>query len=272
MSLLLRIDLNIDYAAKSVRNNHSISEAIGLLVGGLLFPEFPESQHFKKKGLAYLCNEINYQIYNDGTYIQHSFNYQRLALDILSFAILIMKKIKNIMIPNNILVGHKKLYTCLNSFTQENGYLPNYGSNDAYLFPIGDYNYRDYRQSFNFASVVNQGVLLFDSTLKNIVDLFNLTYSEKPIFVDKDVSFEVGGYYILKNERIFIFIRCPNYKDRPAQNDVFHMDIWIDGENIFSDAGSYSYNTDKAIKKEFIGMTGHNTFYSTMTKIQCPQY
>ena len=237
---LCRIDLNIDYAAKSVRNNHSISEAVGLLVGGLLFPEFPESQHFKKKGLEYLCHEVAYQVYDDGTYIQHSFNYQRLAMDVLSYAILIMKN-KNTEVPNSILEAHKKLYKCLNSFRQENGYLPNYGSNDgAYLFPVGNYDYRDYRQSLNFASAVNQGVLFFDSS-KNIVNLFNLTYSKKAISVAKNVSFDVGGYYILKN-------------------DVLHMDIWIDGENVFSDAGSYSYNTDKNIKKQFIGMTGHNTF------------
>lgn len=255
---LLRINLNIDFAAKSIRNNHSISEAVGLLVGGILFSEFPESQHFKEKGLLYLTNELQYQIYDDGTYIQHSFNYQRLAIDIISFAIVVMKN-KKIPIPKDILNGHKKLYTCLNSFIQKNGYLPNYGSNDgAYLFPIGSYNYRDYRESLNFASVSNQDLTLFESN-KTIIHLFKLNLQKKQIHLRKKISFKTGGYYILKNDSIFIFIRCPSYIDRPAQNDVFHTDIWINNRNIFTDAGSYSYNTDKELKKEFTGMKGHNT-------------
>jgi len=239
----LRIDANIDYATKSVKNNHSISEAGGLFVIGLIFPQFKESKKLVQKGLKYLLKETDYQIYNDGSYIQHSFTYQRLVLDVLSFVFLVANK-KQFDLPKILKERHYKMVVFLNSFIQSNGWLSNYGSNDgANLFPIVNSNYRDFRTSLNFAMGESE---FFDIQKENKI-------------LDKRIEFNDGGYYILKNQDIFSFIRCHSYKDRPAQNDMFHLDIWYKGKNIFCDSGSYSYNTDKKFKNNFIGVIGHNT-------------
>lgn len=282
---LLRVDANIDYAAKSVKNNHSISEAAGLFIGGLLFPQFKESKYFVEKGLKYLLKETSYQVYNDGSYIQHSFTYQRLALDVLSFIIIVAKKL-NFELPIEIRQRHQKMIEFLNSFVQENGWLPNYGSNDgANLFLLTGNDYRDFRSSLNLASVVNSGYSLFEGH-KKLVEFFSL--EDKGLKeVEKKIEFKDGGYYILKNKNLFSFIRCHSYKDRPASNDMFHLDIWSGGKNIFCDAGSYSYNTDKKFKNNFTGVVGHNTVmindsnqmaqvlnfgYSNWTKAKCMDF
>ena len=239
----LRIDSNIDYAAKSVKNNHSISEASGLLIIGLLFPQFKESKKLVQKGLKYLLKETTYQVYDDGSYIQHSFTYQRLALNVLSFVFLVANK-KNFNLPVILKSRHQKLMEFLYSFMQKDGWLPNYGSNDGTnLFPIDNSDYRDFRVSLNFACGKS--------------DFFDTPPNE--IKLNKKIEFNDGGYYILKNKNIFSFIRSHSYKDRPAQNDMFHLDIWYKGKNIFCDTGSYSYNTDKQFKNNFIGVVGHNT-------------
>ncbi len=245
---LLRIDANIDYAAKSVKNNHSISESVGLLIGGLLFPQFKESKKFINKGIEYLLNETSYQIYDDGSYIQHSFTYQRLVMDVLSFVFIIAEK-KKFEIPKILKDRHHKMITFLDSFILENGWLPNYGSNDgANLFPIDSSDYRDFRTSLSFA--------------KGKSDFFDIKCKET-IKLTKNIEFNDGGYYILKNKSIFSFVRCHSYKDRPASNDMFHLDIWLLEDNlpknIFCDVGSYSYNTNKEFKNNFIGVVGHNT-------------
>ena len=282
---LLRVNANIDYAAKSVKNNHSISEAAGLFIGGLLFPQFEESKYFVDKGLKYLLKETSYQIYRDGSYIQHSFTYQRLALDVLSFVMLVAKKL-NFELPEELKQRHLKMIEFLNSFIQENGWLPNYGSNDgANLFPIADDDYRDFRSSLNLASVVNSGYSLFEGN-KKLVEVFS-TKDKGILGLDKKVEFNDGGYYILKNKNFFSFIRCHSYKDRPASNDMFHFDVWSGSKNIFCDAGSYSYNTDKKFKNNFIGVLGHNTVminnsnqmsqvlnfgYSNWTEAKCVEF
>lgn len=240
----LRIDANIDYAVKSVKNNHSISEAAGLFIVGLLFPQFKESKRLVEKGLKYLLKETSYQVYDDGSYIQHSFTYQRLALDVLTFVFLIADK-KQFDIPEVLKQRHQKMILFLNSFIQENGWLPNYGSNDgANLFPIDSSDYRDFRTSLNFAMGKS--------------DFFNLQGIKNTVF-EKNMEFDDGGYYILRNDDIFSFVRSHSYIDRPASNDMFHLDIWHKGKNIFCDTGSYSYNTDKKFKNNFIGVVGHNT-------------
>ncbi|WP_424686320.1 heparinase II/III family protein [Halarcobacter ebronensis] len=282
---ILRIDVNIDYAAKSVKNNHSISEAAGLFVSGLLFPQFKESKYFVDKGLKYLLKETSYQVYSDGSYIQHSFIYQRLALDVLSFVIVVAKKL-NYKLSKELKQRHLKMIEFLYSFIQENGCLPNYGSNDgANLFPLTGDDYRDFRSSLNLASVAIRGYSLFERH-KKLVEFFALE-DKATIKLDKKVEFRDGGYYILKNKNLFSFIRCHSYKDRPASNDMFHLDVWSGGKNIFCDAGSYSYNTDKKFKNNFIGVIGHNTVmindsnqmvqvlnfgYSNWTKAKCMDF
>lgn len=253
---LLRIDANIDYAAKSVKNNHSISEASGLLIGGLLFPQFPESSKWRRKGLKYLQNETAYQIYCDGSYIQHSMTYQRFVLDMISFVILICKQM-NFELPREIIGRHKKMIIFLHSLIQKNGYLPNYGSNDgAMLFPLCISNYRDFRPSINFASALSFGGYLYDGG-QELLEFFGINVPG--IELPKKKEFNTGGYYILKNDDIFIFCRCHTYKHRPAQNDMLHVDIWYKGKNIFRDSGTYSYNTDSSLKDNFTGVKGHNT-------------
>ena len=254
---LLRVDANIDYAARAVRNNHSLSEALGLIIFGLYFQQFEEAEPFLKKGITYLLQESAYQVYDDGSYIQHSFTYERLALDVLSFALLITDRTGD-SLPEIIRKRHQKMIDFLLSFIRENGWLPNYGSNDgANLFPVDGSDYRDFRNSLNFAQMVNTGEKLFDTHCA-LADFFALKCKQHRK-IQKRTAFEEGGYYIVQNRDIFSFIRCHSYKDRPASNDMFHVDVWHKGKNIFCDAGSYSYNTDKTFKNIFIGVQGHNT-------------
>ncbi len=254
---LLRIDMNIAYAAKSVRNNHSISEASGLFISGLLFPQFPESKHFVKKGIKYLKHELGYQVYADGSYIQHSMTYQRLVLDILSFVIFIARG-KSYKLPEIVTKSHEKLLNFLFAFVQENGHLPNYGSNDgANLFPCSNSSYRDFRPSLNFASVLARSKSIFDGNSET-AELFGLNIKgiHSP---PKQIKFENGGYYILKNENIFLMTRCHSYRHKPGQADMLHLDVWHKGKNIFSDTGTYSYNSSEPFKGDFAGTAGHNT-------------
>lgn len=254
---LLRIDANIDFARKSVKNNHSISESAGLFIGGLLFPEFPKSKYFLDKGLKILKEELAYQVFEDGSYIQHSFNYQRLVMDTLSFVIDIARKM-NFKLADEILISHRKMLGFLYSFVQDNGSLPNYGTNDgAYLFPISILDYRDFRPSLNYAASLAYDKYFFREGME-LTNLF-IHFPKEKLILDKENSFEDGGYYILKNERTFIFTRCHSYKTRPAQCDMLHVDIWHKGINLFCDSGTFSYNSSLKNLKDFKATIGHNT-------------
>ena len=284
-----RIEENIDYAVISVRNDHAISEAIGLVLLGLLFHEkVHHAEKWLKMGRKILLSELDKQVYADGSYLCHSFIYQREVLDELSLLLFILKKNypseKNLI--ESITLKNNQMIYFLYSFMQGNGVLPNYGSNDgANLFPVMESDYRDFRPHLNFASAVANGTVLFNTHL-DLLELFGIADYSKA-FLKKRCQFEDGGYYILKNPNIFLFTRCHTYRDRPSQNDMLHVDVWHEGKNIFCDAGTYSYNTDATFQNNFIGVKGHNTVminnadqmqpvlnfgYSNWTKAECLNY
>src|SRR5205823_1624803 len=74
-----RIQANLNYAL-SQRNNHGISEAVGLWTIGALFPEFARANEWSECGREILETQGLELIYEDGAFAQHSVNYQRVVL------------------------------------------------------------------------------------------------------------------------------------------------------------------------------------------------
>jgi hypothetical protein len=81
-----RIHANIDYAI-STRSNHTISEAFGLWMVGLLFPELKDAEKYFNLGKRLLEEEAKKQIFPDGSYAMYSLNYHRFILHLYLYAI-----------------------------------------------------------------------------------------------------------------------------------------------------------------------------------------
>ncbi len=81
-----RIHKNIGYAI-STRSNHTISEAFGLWMVGLLFPELNDSEKYFTLGKKLLEEEAAKQIFPDGSYAMYSLNYHRFILHLYLYAI-----------------------------------------------------------------------------------------------------------------------------------------------------------------------------------------
>jgi hypothetical protein len=257
---------NISFSRISVRNNHAITETLMLYIGGLLFPFFPESKKGKEKGKNWFEEEIAYQIYEDGTYLQFSMNYHRVVIQLLTWAIRLSdihnEKFKNIV--------YERAYKSLNFLYQcqeeGNGNLPNYGSNDgALFFKLSDADYRDYRPQLDALHQILCNQPLYEKSYEDALWYLNdnLNNSRKAYPLIKKnfgiMKFPVGGFYLIREPETFTFIRCGKYKDRPAQADNLHIDIWHKGMNICPDGGSYQYNTDAKLLKYFMGTESHNT-------------
>lgn len=257
---------HIDFSRIAVRNNHAITETLALAVSEILFPFIPETKKWSKKGRNWLEQEIDYQVYEDGTFIQFSMNYNRVLVQLLSLGIAITEK-NNKPFSKNV---YSKAYKTLNFLYQcmqnENGFLPNYGANDgALFFPLTDSEYRDYRPQLNTLHQLLTGENLFENkeiqedsfwvqNNKSSKQQFNKLKQEIGA-----MSFDKGGYFICRTEHSFTFVRCGSHKDRPSHADNLHLDVWVKGTNILRDSGTYKYNTDKEIVDYFAGTNGHNT-------------
>jgi hypothetical protein len=257
---------NIHFSRIAVRNNHAITETLLLYLSGLLFPFLPDVSNWSKKGKKWFEQEIAYQVYEDGTYLQLSNNYHRVVVQLLSCGIR-LAELNNDEFSEDLIVRAKKsLIFLMDSMELSTGMLPNYGANDgALFFKLNDQDFRDYRpqlQSLSFTLKLSQ-----KNSFGGFVgeDLFWMGIYKNNILnygMTKELrlsSYPCGGFYIIHDNDSMTYIRCGKHKDRPSQADNLHLDLWYKGVNVLRDNGSYLYNSDPDILQYFMGTRSHNT-------------
>ena len=267
---LERIAANIHYAIAQ-DNNHGTSEAAGLCIGStwLLQQKLPQWEasllkQWKNKGRKLLENRIDKLIAPQGTFAQRSVTYHRVVVDTMSWVLYAMERYNEPAFPENIQNRLQKLgewqYKMIAS---HNGEVPNIGSNDGAMFEtLHNCGYRDFRPSTQlFFGVLNKQ-RAFDNDVANEVlfwrypenyNRFKLYQVQQPILEGLDEEIVILNDGVLK-----VFLKLPNQRYRFATCDAFHLDVWYNGENLFCDSGSYSYNAGAETDK-FKSVTMHNT-------------
>lgn len=251
---------NIDFSRIAVRNNHAITETLALYLAGLFYPNMQGAKGWKDRGKKWFEEEIAYQVYEDGTFLQFSMNYHRIVVQLLTWGIVLAEK-NGERFSEVVYDRAKKSVMFLRAcMVDENGWLPNYGANDgALFFKLNAGHYRDYRPQLQALAAA----LGLDADLPAREDVawYGIQKKTKEHVVVKNGmhSFNEGGYYIIREPETLTFIKCGSYRDRPQHADNLHMDVWYKGENVLMDAGSYKYNTDDATIRYFSGTRSHNT-------------
>lgn len=248
---------NFFYAHKCIKNNHTLSEITGLIIGAWACGD----NNGLKRAYVLLDREIQNQFLPDGGYIQYSFNYQRFALQILEFVLKISNQ-TNIEMSNRSKELIKKSAYLIYQMQDQTGDVPNYGSNDgALIFPVTSCGYRDFRPVVNTIFTLIDGNRIFEhgDYDEEIMWFGNSNIEELPISTieRKSSSFDDSGFYSLRRDNGFLMTVLQNYETRPAQMDQHHIDLWHRGINVFCDSGTYSYATD--IGKKMALTSAHNT-------------
>lgn len=262
---LRHVRANIHFSRIAVRNNHAVTETLMLYLGGLLFPFLPGAAEWKARGRQWFETEVRYQLYSDGTFLQFSMNYHRVVVQLLSWALLLAER-NGERWPDAVYrraaASVDFLYHAQNP---ADGRLPNYGNNDgALFFPLAEAHFRDFRPQLNALYGAIHGRQLYGSgPWREELDWLSggaaATWAEEDLPRQPLRAFPRGGYYLLRHDEQFCFIRCGQHRDRPYQADNLHLDLWYGGHNYLRDAGTYKYNTDEATLRYFQGTGGHNT-------------
>lgn len=255
---------NINFSRIAVRNNHAITETLTLYLMGMMFPMMKGAAAWKKKGKRWFEQEIDYQIEDDGTFIQDSMNYHRVVIQLLTYAIALADK------HGEQFSGYvyDKAYKSLNFLFQcqepTNGWLPNYGNNDgALFFPLSNHDYRDYRPQLDALHGLLTGKPLYEEYLEDAQWVGHVISTDRKKYdrIEKQqgiIKFEKSGYYLIREKDTLSFIRCGLFKTN-GSTDQLHLDVWYKGKNVLMDGGSYMYNTDEATVLYFSGTESHNT-------------
>jgi hypothetical protein len=245
---------NFFYSHKCIKNNHTFTEILGLIIGAWC----SENNNALRKGYKLMDQEIINQFLPDGGFTQYSFNYHRFTLQIMECLFKISEKTGIYVTEAERL---KNSVILLYQVQDKDGDVPNYGSNDgALIFPLSTCDYRDFRPVLNtmYALIEAKRIYGFGDYDEELLWFGETINLPEEVNVQKNsIAFDDSGYYVLRHAEGFLMISLHEYKSRPAQMDQLHIDLWHKGVNIFCDSGTYSYASD--IGKKMALTVAHNT-------------
>jgi hypothetical protein len=258
-----RIAGNFAYAL-SQRNNHGISEALGLWTIGTLFPELAGSARWQQQGQAALEQQAQQLIYDDGSFAQHSVNYHRLMLHDYIW-VLRLAELNGLTFSDTLRERVRRAGEWLYQLQDDrSGRVPNYGQNDgALILPLTNADYQDFRPVLQGARYLTSHTRIFAPGPwdEELLWLFGPEALRAPQQTPRreDFTANTGGYYTMRSADGFAFTRCTKFCHRPAQADLLHVDVWWRGYNVACDAGTYSYHAPAPWNNALAGTACHNT-------------
>ncbi len=239
-----RIADAIGYAV-SQRNNHAISEAAGLVMLGVRFQgRHPEAGRWLARGCCWLETLVREQFAPDGWYIQHSFTYQRLALDQLVLAERSLRAVGQGLSPDavqRIRAAVDLLFAVIDPATGE---VPNHGANDgAFVHPVTLAEYRDFRPVLTAVcatwEIPLSGDVPVDAEVLAWLGLPRPPHG--PAMVD-GVWSGPSGWAAARVGDTRVFLRAGRYRSRPGHLDPLHLDVRVGGQELVVDPGTFAYN------------------------------
>ncbi len=261
---LQRIAPTVQYAVAQ-DNNHGTSEAAALFIGGSWLAPLgvAEGEQWQKIGRRWLENRAARLIGPDGSFSQYSLNYHRVLLDTFCMAEVWRR---HLGLPafsapwcERVRAATQWLYYML---SPRNGDGPNLGANDgARLLQLTDTAYRDYRPSVQLAMALfaDQRAFAEDGLWNRPLQWLGVPVPQALAPQPGSRVADDGGFAVLRRGSAMAMLRYPRFRFRPSQADALHLDLWLDGDNLLRDAGSYSYNSEPQWLNYFGGTASHNT-------------
>jgi hypothetical protein len=214
-------------------------------------------------GRNLLENRVGKLIGDQGTFSQYSLNYHRVLLDTLNM-VEVWRNHLNLpaftkLFQERALAATKWLY---NMIQVSNGDGPNVGANDgARLLQLSNTGYRDYRPSVQLGMTLfaNQRAYTDVDSCNEVLSWLEIPIPKESASPPENLIADDGGFAILRRNDAIAMLRYPRFGFRPSQADALHLDLWVGGENLLRDAGTYSYNTNPRWMNYFSGTASHNT-------------
>ncbi|WP_218509422.1 heparinase II/III-family protein [Variovorax sp. dw_308] len=261
---LQRIAPTIQYAVAQ-DNNHGTSEAAALFIGGswLAAQGVRDGVRWQRQGRKWLENRMARLIGLDGSFSQYSLNYHRMVVDTVCMVEVWRRHMElpefSVRWQQRAKAASLWLRHMINPI---NGDGPNLGANDgARLLQLADTTYRDHRPTVQLATVLFAGGRAYaeDGPWNHALPWLGVTLPQSNAPQPSNLAANDGGFAVLRRGSAMAMLRFPRFRFRPSQADALHLDLWLGGDNLLRDAGSFSYNTDPGWLNYFGGTASHNT-------------
>ena len=257
---------NLEYAP--VRSNHYLSDIVGLVYLGIMFPEFKKSKKWLEKGLRGLEEEMKYQVYEDGVDYELSISYHRYVAELFLWTgwLYRINQKSNIPAPEQVRYGAgknqilnyslssefwgkiKKMVKFTYYYTKPNNLVPQLGDSDDGRLHIvwEDFYNLEKRNHFALFNLYSHAT---GKTSEN---------TEKP-----SQSFSEAGFYIMRDKDFYLITGrnkcCYGKGGSHIHNDILSFELSMFGDDFIIDPGAYVYTPDFKARNKFRRTRAHNT-------------
>jgi len=259
-----------------IRGNHYLSDGVGLVYLGLLFPEFKEAARWRKKGLEILFGEMRHQVYPDGADFEASIPYHRLVLELFLSPILLCRR-NGVSVPDDVLARLEKMFEFVLAYTKPDGTAPILGDADdgrllrlsqpgldrefsdhRYLLAIGAvlFNRADFGRAAGDCWEEALWLLGQRATEFRVAELPAAEPAASAHFPD-------AGIFVMRHAAYYLLLDAgPNGQDGNgghAHNDLFSFELYAGDKSFIVDPGAYVYTADYRARNLFRSTAYHNT-------------
>lgn len=148
---------NLERSWRGINSNHYLSDIVGLVYLGVMFPEFKEARKWREFGIKELVNGMKKQVYSDGVDFEGSISYHRLVTELFLSATLLCLK-NGIPFPEWYINRLERMLEFVLYYTKPDGTAPQIGDNDDgrlhILSNYGNWNKLDHRYLLSVGAVM----------------------------------------------------------------------------------------------------------------------
>jgi Heparinase II/III-like protein/Heparinase II/III N-terminus len=256
-------------------NTHLTGESTALLMAGLLFPELPRSQDWRKFGSSMLINEMQRQVTEDGVYGELSPYYHCYTVDFYLQA-LILAKLNRFPFPDWVSTRLSQMVDFVTHVSRPDGSIPLIGDDDGgRALKLSREHYGSFRDGLSTAAVLfgrsdfkHQAGVFQEETLWLLGldgwEVFNSMAAEPPSQLNQ--SYEKDGYFIERSgwdaDDSHAIFDCGGFgiiRGGHAHADALSFTLFSGGQQLLIDSGTSVYNCAPEWRNFFRCTSAHNT-------------
>jgi len=263
-------------SSKLIAGNHYLANISALYIIGLFFRGSKISDFWYLGAKVALEDSIDWMVHNDGFYFESSTNYHRYALELFLYPY-IFGKLNDQKFSFNYRNKLQMMADTIFYLNTPGNTIPQIGDNDSGRYLIFNnyfnWNSNDHRYLLSICSVIfergdykylskSYPIELFWIFGENIQEYFNNIVSKRVIIESK--SFQESGLYVIRNDKRKDYALIKGHANNKmmhghSHNDILSIELWISGETVFIDPGTYCYTSNLSLRNTFRSTKNHST-------------
>jgi hypothetical protein len=262
------IERHLEYA--DVRNNHYLSDLVGLLLAGSFLQGHQRATHWVEFAARELSSELDHQIRPDGTDHEGSIPYHALVTELLLVARIALERLGRPVVALDLSL--ERLLGFVAATLRPDGRVPDIGDGDngriLALEPVDDLEARHLLSTgavlYGRADFKSAAGGLFESTAWLLGPACARTFDAlSPQTLPLARAFPLGGVFACGRDGDHLVVDAGDVglkgRGGHGHNDMLSFELTLDNVRLVVDTGSSSYTSDVAERKRILSTAAHNT-------------